>query len=387
MSAGSLRVVVAGYVVRGPLGGLAWHHLQYVMGLAALGHDVWFVEDSDDYPSCYDPVRSVTGTDPSYGLRFAAGAFEGVGLGDRWAYHDAHSNSWYGPAGGRLPELCRTADLLLNVSGVNPLRSWLTEIDARALIDTDPVFTQVRHLTDEAERARALAHTCFFTFGENFGEPGCSIPDDGLPWQRTRQPVVLDAWPLSEPPPGAPFTTVMQWDSYPAREYGGVRYGMKSESFAVVAELPSRSDATFELALGSENAPGPLLTDLGWRVRDPRIPTRDPWSYQRYLQGSAAELGVAKHGYVVARSGWFAERSAAYLASGRPVVVQDTGFSDWLPSGRGVVAFDSLDSAVEGVRDVMARHREHCRAAREVCGDVFDARRVLVDLLERALPP
>src|SRR5712691_4861573 len=130
-----LRIIILGYIVRGPLGGLAWHHLQYVLGLAALGHDVWFIEDSDDYPSCYDPARNVTDTHPSYGLRFASRAFERLGLGERWAFYDAHSLSWHGPCAKRAPTLCATADLLLNLSGVNPLRSWFCEIPARALVD------------------------------------------------------------------------------------------------------------------------------------------------------------------------------------------------------------------------------------------------------------
>ena len=136
-----LRIIVLGYIVRGPLGGLAWHHLQYVLGLVELGHDVIFVEDSDDYPACYDPARNVVDTDPSYGLDFTARTFERVGLGQRWAYYDAHTTRWLGPCAGQVLSLCASADLLLNLSGVNPLRPWLLQIPARALVDTDPVFT------------------------------------------------------------------------------------------------------------------------------------------------------------------------------------------------------------------------------------------------------
>ena len=382
-----LRILVLGYIVRGPLGGLAWHHLQYVMGLARLKHDVWFLEDSDDYDSCYDPVRNVTDRDPTYGLHFTASAFSRVGLGDRWAYYDAHTQRWLGPAAFRAPDLARTADLLLNLSCVNPLRPWFANVAQRALVDTDPVFTQIRHLSDPGAMARAREHTAFLTFGENIGTPSSSIPADGLPWQPTRQPVVLDAWPVTPGRPGGRFTTVMQWESYPAREHGGVRYGMKAESFAPYLDLPAGAgkDAVFELALGSPGAPRDLLRERGWKLRDPRRPTRDPWIYQRYLQRSKAEFGIAKHGYVASGSGWFSERTAAYLASGRPAVVQETGFSRWLPAGSGVVPFRSPAEALAGVAEVNARYPHHCRAARELAAAHFDSNRVLSDLLTRVM--
>ena len=383
----ALRIVVAGYLVRGPLGGLAWHHLQYVLGLAALGHDVLYIEDSDDYPACYDPARGVTDTDPSYGLRFAAETFDRLGLGDRWAYHDAHTSTWHGPAAEGATRTCRRADLLLNVSGVTPLRPWFESIGVRALVDTDPAFTQIRHLSEAGDRKHAEGHSAFFTFGENFGSPSCTIPDDGLPWLPTRQPIVLDAWPVTPPPTDGLFTTVMQWESYPPREYGGVRYGMKSDSLCRQLGLPSVAGPVFELAIGSENAPRPLLEERGWRLRDPLEVTRDPWSFQRYIQQSRAEFSVAKHGYVASRSGWFSERSAAYLASGRPVLVEETGFSDWMSTGTGVVPFARLEDAVGGVEEIAGRYEVHRRAAREVAAEYFDSRSVLGDLVDRAMSP
>jgi hypothetical protein len=206
-----LRIVVLGYVVRGPLGGMAWHHLQYVLGLTRLGHDVYFVEDSDDYPSCYDPDRGLTDTDPTYGLRFATAAFERLGLAERWAFYDAHAGRWHGPHEGRVRRALAGADLVLNVSGVNPLRPWLADIPVRVLIDTDPVFTQIRHLTDPAARAVTDQNTAFFSFGENIAQGTAAVPDDGLPWQPTRQPVVLEEWPVTPGPAKGMFTTVMQW--------------------------------------------------------------------------------------------------------------------------------------------------------------------------------
>ena len=380
-----LRIVVLGYIVRGPIGGLAWHHLQYVLGLRALGHDVYFVEDSDDYESCYDPARGVVDKDPSYGLQFAARAFERLGFGERWCYYDAHTDTWMGPLASHVHDVCESAELLLNLSGVNPLRSWFADIPHRALVDTDPAFTQIRHLTDSQMRALAAAHNSFFTFAENIGTDDCLVPADGLAWQPTRQPVQLDAWPVTPGRREGSWTTVMQWDSYRSREYEGRRYGMKSDSFELFVDLPTRAGPLFEIALGSESAPRDLLRAKGWRLLDPLEVTRDPWTYQEFIRSSKAEWSVAKHGYVESRSGWFSERSAAYLASGRPVLTQQTGFSDWLPRGAGLLAFETIEEALVGLEEIDDAYDHHCRAARELAEEFFDARKVLTHLVERAL--
>jgi hypothetical protein len=376
--------VVLGYIVRGPIGGLAWHHLQYVMGLAGLGHDVYFFEDSDDYPSCYDPQRQTTDQNPDYGLRFATQVFGQVGLGKRWAYYDAHTTRWLGPCAASAVEICRSADLLLNLSGVNPIRPWFLQVPHRVLVDTDPVFTQVRHLTDPASRETALQHTAFFSFGENIGSDAGRIPDDQLNWLPTRQPVVLDAWPLTPGPRNGKFTTVMQWDSYQSRAYNGVEYGMKSASFQPFMELPGSTGQTLELALGSDVAPRQQLLEAGWSLRNPLEVTRDPSSYQHYIQQSKAEFSVAKHGYVVSHSGWFSERSACYMASGRPVLVQETGFSEWLESGAGVLAFSTPEEAIAGIEEINSDYEHHCQSARELVHAYFDAKDVLSALIRCA---
>src|SRR5262245_59625558 len=162
-----LRIVVLGYLVRGPIGGMAWHHLQYLLGLKAMGHDVLFLEDSDDYPSCYDPSTHTVTTDPTYGLTFATRVFERLDLDENWAYYDSHKNAWHGPAARRALAFIGNADMLIDISGVNPIRNSLENIPTRVLIATDPAFTQVRHLTNESARSRALQHTAFFSFGES----------------------------------------------------------------------------------------------------------------------------------------------------------------------------------------------------------------------------
>lgn len=372
-------------MVRGPIGGLIWHHLQYVLGLAKLGHEIYFLEDSDDYPGCYNPQDNSLSTDPSFGLEFVNRTFERFGLEDRWSYFDAHTDRWFGLSADRVRDICASTDVLLNLSAVNPLRSWFDKVTRRVFVDTDPAFTQIRHLQDPAARSLAAAHTSFFSFAENIGRPDCLVPDDGFHWQPTRQPIVLDAWPVTQGDPKAPWTTVMQWDSYTGREHDGKRFGMKSESFKPYFDLPRTGDQRFELAVGSPSAPRESLTSHGWKVSNPLEVIRDPWDYQKFIQGSKGEWTVAKHGYVASRSGWFSERSAAYLASGRPVVTEDTGFSSWLPVAEGVLPFNSKGSAISALEAIDEDYEFQCRSARMVAEQYFDSEQVLNSLLERVL--
>jgi hypothetical protein len=377
----ALRIIVCGYIVRGPIGGLVWHHLQYLLGLRRLGHEVLFIEDSDDHASCYDPRTGETTTDASYGLKFARRTFEEIGFGGGWAYHDAHTRSWHGPIADRAVELCARADLLLNLSEMNPLRPWLAGIPRRVLIDTDPAFTQARHLMDSRRADLAAGHTDFFTYATNVDGEDCDLPDDGFPWRPTRQPLMLEATRAKPGRPGARYTTVMIWDSYPRLTLNGRSFGRKAESFPPYFDLPSRTDAELELAIGG-SAPRDLLHRKGWHICDPRPMTNDLNAYERFIERSKAEFSLAKHAYVVTRSGWFSERSVAYLASGRPVVLQDTAFSAWLKAEQGVRAFSTPNEAIDGIREIDHDYGIHCKAARQVAAENFDSDRVLMNLLE-----
>jgi hypothetical protein len=379
-----LRIVVLGYIIRAPLGGLAWHHLQYVVGLARLGHDVLFIEESDDYPSCVHPDHDVD-DDPNEGLAFAEDAFERLGVAGRFAYYDAPRQKWLGPAARLAREFCAGAQVVLNISGINPVRPWWRDVPIRILIDTDPAFMQIRHLESEQARALANAHNAFFTFGEKFADRDCSIPDDGFPWRPTRQPVVLDAWRMTRPPQDRPFTTVMQWDSYESLDHHGRQYGMKSASFQQFVDLPRRCNIPLLLGIGGNSHSAQKKLEVhGWLARNAIEFTRDPWQYQHFIRQSAGEFSVAKHGYVVSNSGWFSERSANYLASGRPVILQDTGFSDVLPTGEGLLAFTTPQQAVECLESVRKDLERHSAAARAIAAAYFDSNKILSDLLAQS---
>lgn len=372
------RIVVLGYIVRGPLGGLSWHHLQYVLGLKEIGHEVLFVEDSDDYPSCYNPETNTVSEDPAYGLRFIDDLFRKFDIGQHWSYFDAHKNEWFGRSEKFIMNFCRKADIVLNLSGVNPWREWWGKIPSRVFIDTDPAFTQIRNLTDAGYKNLTSVHNCFFTFGENIGKNICSIPDDGFNWLPTRQPVYLNAWQISTPQQNSKWTTVMQWDSYKTGIYNGKEYGMKSASFDKFIKLPGYlPDTKFKLAIGSESAPVDRLEKSGWEVISSLIPSKSPRSYQEFIQCSKGEWSVAKEGYVSSNSGWFSERSLCYMASGKPVVVQDTGFSNNLETGKGLFAFSTLDEAIEAIKIVNDNYNFHCLHARQIVENNFNSENVL----------
>lgn len=386
VSAQKLNIVILGYLVRGPLGGLAWHHLQYVLGLVRLGHQVTYLEDSDDYASCFEPQQCQMTINPTYGLNFIKQSFQSIGLPAIWAYHDAHTSTWHGPKAESAVAACRDADVLLNLSGVNPLRYWLEGIPVRVLVDTDPVFTQLRHLDEAAAMVCAKKHNVFLSFAENIQRVDCTVPDDGLAWQPTRQPVVLNCWTNSCDPESQRFTSVMQWDSYSERRYRGRHYGMKSASFKPFMNLPERLNQShgvqLELALGSHSAPRDRFQEHGWHLQDPLEITRSIDSYRTYIQGSIGEIGIAKHGYVISNSGWFSERSANYLACGRPVVVQDTGFGTWLKADEGVLAFTTPEQAADALISVREELPLHSEAARAIAVDYFDSARVLNTMLD-----
>jgi hypothetical protein len=211
------------------------------------------------------------------------------------------------------------------------------------------------------------------------------VPNDGFDWQATRQPIVLDCWPVEPPNPDAPLTTVMQWDSYRSQRHAGLEYGMKSTSFKPMMQLPQHVNARLEIALGSAGAPRELLERCGWNLRDPLEITRTPWSYQQYIRDSLGEFSIAKQGYVAAQTGWFSERSAAYLASGRPAILQDTGFSRLLPTGSGLLPFHDASSAAAAIESLRADPIAHHEHARRMAEEYFASARVIDHLLERSL--
>lgn len=369
-----MRLVVSGMVAADPhQGGATWAVLQYVLGFREQGHDVILVE----------PVGDQQLDDAGVVAYFAevAGTF---GLEGRSALVSGHRS-----IGLPYPELCglvRTADALFNISGMLTDPEMLDPVPVRVYLDLDPAFVQLWHT--EGIDMRLEGHTHFVTVGLGMGSADCHVPTCGRAWTTTLPPVVLRYWPPRPPMPAtanAGFTTVGNWRGYGSVTHEGRFHGQRAHSFRPLMALPRLAGGRFAPALAihpGEVADLRALRENGWELRDPVSEAGTPAAYQRFLQSSVAEIGVAKSGYVVSGSGWFSDRSAAYLASGRPVVAQDTGFSRHLPTGDGLLAFDDVDGAAAAVAEVRGNHPYHCRAARDFAEEHLDARRVLDRLLE-----
>ena len=233
-----MQIVILGYIVRSPYGAICWHHFQYVLGFIKLGHEVLFIEDSDDYPGYYNYLS--TQAAKSHGFTFTNTLFDRFGLKDKWSYHDALSGDWFGLSKQKVFDFCAKTDVVFNLSGINPVREWWVKIPCRVYLDTDCAFTQIKFLQDKALLELAQSHTSHFSLGENIGEPDCTVPSAGFYWKTTRQPVVVDVWKPASLTPYAKWTTIMHWDSYPAVEHNGRSYGMKSQAFAEYLSLPEQ---------------------------------------------------------------------------------------------------------------------------------------------------
>jgi len=405
----SLRVVVTGLIAQHPrMGGITWHYLQYVLGLKQLGHDVYYVEDSGEFPYNLDGGPSGTdwiATDCAENVSCLAGTMARFGLQDRWAYRFPLTSEWFGLPDAKRREILKSADLLLNVSGSLEWPEDYRAIPRVVYIDTDPVITHIKLAGGPSEfSARVEAHDRHFSFGES---PSDLMPATRFRWEPTRQPIALSEWRPSTPR-GDRFTTVMNWTSYEPLTWSGRTYGQKDLEFGRFLDLPARvPHARLELAISrlqylkwpSSEAPSPVdgepepaaresplsfLTRAGWRVVDSLTECADLESYRRYIESSKGEWSVAKNAYVVGRPGWFSERSACYLAAGRPVVVQDTGFAEVLPTGDGIVTFGNTQEAAEAIEAVETDYTRHAEAARAIAEAHFDAGSVLEHLIARS---
>ena len=386
-----MRVVVTGLVATYPVGGVAWDYLQYVLGFHALGCEVYYLEDTGRW--VYDPAEQTFVPDVRANAGYLARALAQLdpALAGCWSVR-ASDGSYHGLDAAAVARACAGADLFLNVSGACWLRDEYRTARVAAYLDSDPCYSQAKlaavdagETDPEVVRSAGLIrrHDVFFTLGEHIGAEDCLIPTCGLTWLPTRQPIHLPSWPVT-PGGGGPFTTVMSWAIEPtAPVVGGRAFGGKDVEFLRFLDLPSRTSETLEVAL-SGNAPRARITAAGWRLRDPRPVSATLDDYRAYLQGSRGELSVAKNAYVATRSGWFSTRSAAYLACGRPVVLEDTGFSRHVATGPGLHAFTTAEEAVDALAAVRRDHAAACAHARAVAEAEFAAERVLARLLSDA---
>jgi hypothetical protein len=374
-------IVFSGMIAADPgQGGATWAVLQYLLGLRRLGHEVVFVE----------PIKAERILPPAAPLAESANAtyFRSVmaefHLEENAALLLAETKTTVGLSYDDLLRLTARADVLINVSGMLDDESLCSRIPVRLYLDLDPAFIQIWHSTYGIDMGFAR-HTHFATVGLSIGRDSCPIPTCGLAWIPTFQPIFLDEWPVAHHIEYPALTTIANWRGYGSVKHQGVHYGQKAHSLREFFPLPMLTIERFLLALSIH--PGEVkdlesLEENRWELVDPAKVASTPSSYRNFIQHSKAEFGIAKSGYIRSRSGWFSDRSVAYLASGRPVLAHATGFNEWLPTGKGLFSFSNIDSALDAIRELNGNYDQHCAAARHIAEEYFESHRVLSRLLD-----
>lgn len=381
------KAIVTGMIASYPVGGVVWDYGQYALGLEQMGYEVYYLEDTGW--ENYNPVRGEYGSDCSYSVSYLAQslAMLSPALGQRWFFRNMDGTT-HGISPEELRKVIAEADLFLNVSGGTLLRDEYMSCRNKILVDTDPGWNHFRNYPRWDANPNwhgshgYRAHDHFFTYAERLGKPDCRLPDMGISWYPTRPPVVMDCWHAL--PPGDTWTTVMTWKNFQETiEYQGVTYGTKEMEFGKFQDVPRRVAAKFELAAGGAKAPVGDWKAEGWIIQSAPEVSSTGSIYRHYIQQSRGEFSVAKNVYVDTRSGWFSCRSVCYLAAARPVVVQDTGFSEIIPTGSGLFSFSTIEQAAHALTEIEHAYEKHQKAAVELARAYFSAPVVLGGMLER----
>jgi hypothetical protein len=380
-----LRIVILGTMGQVPFGGQTWLYLNWIRGFSRLGHDVFYVEDDPAW--AYDPIQNTRTADGVYALKHVSQSLERIGLPDHWALRrpDRPGACW-GMKSEQIDALYSSCDVLFNVVGATDLSEKQLQAPLRVYIQTDPVTAELRLANgDEHTREAFGNHHYLFTYGENYGADDCAVPLNGLTYYKTRQPIDLDLWPMFFDANARYFTTIGNYRQTGSDvEYNGKTYHWsKHHEWEKFIDLPSRTSQEFELAMMPEAKDQEFLRKHGWKLAHPFEMSLDVFgAYPDYIRRSRGEFTVAKDQNVRMRSGWFSERDVCYLASGKPVIAQDTGFSNILPIGSGLFAFRKIEDVLEALQAIHSDYEGHCRAARKVAEDYFDAEKVTTKILE-----
>lgn len=384
-----MKIVFAGIIGRYPWGGVTWCSLTYLLGLRRLGHEVYYLEDTCECN--FDPDINAYATEPGYALRYINESLEPFGFGKNWCYID-YNNNHHGMSRQACNDVCASADMLIVLSGgVWNWRDEYVKIPKKLYIDTDPGFTQLslaKAINESGTKSDSKWYAEFFrqydyhfTFGGNINGSDCNLPNTGFNWIPTTQPVSLEHWAVPPPLPSRmTWTTVMTWKMESYTDVGG----NKDQEFQKVLDLANRCKAAggpeFEIAVNGDDN---ILADNGWRCTDAQSASRDLWRYHNYLSSSRGEFSVAKTTYVSTRCGWFSDRTACYLAAGKPAVVQETGQSKWLPTGNGLLIWSTPDEAYEHLIRVEKDYDHHAKAAVAIAAEYLESTRVISDLLRK----
>jgi hypothetical protein len=376
-------------IARLPAPGLIWQTVQYLVGFRRLGYDPYYVEAHGGTPrDLMHGVREKGDHGSAEAAAFIASIMRQFDFEDRWVFHSRFDGDRYcGLTEAQTKALYRSAALIINYHGSTVPLPEHAETGRLVYLETDPVGLEIELHRQYREALTFVApHRAFFTWGLNYGNPDCKVPmPDGLTFRHSPPAILPDLWDEYADPRNHAFTTVGNWrQPGAARLDGEVYHWSKHLEFLKFIDLPSRTSQTFELALGAPSYTEEdfqLLASHGWRVLDAAVVSGSLPSYRQYVCSSRAEFTVAKDQNVRLRSGWFSERSATYLAAGRPVVTQETGFSNVLPTGCGLFGFSTMDDILEAVDAINSDYATHSRAAIEIARDYFSYEVVLPRLL------
>jgi hypothetical protein len=374
-----LRLVVLGMMGRLPFGGQTWLYLNWLRGLAANGHDVFYVEDDTVWP--YDPVQNTITDDCGYAVRHVESCMERVGLGGRWAFRLAdRAGACWGMSSVELDDLYRSCDALLNIVGATDLRGEQLAARFRVYVETDPVTSELKLDQGDAHTWEAYRkHHAVVTYGENYGAADCGVPLCGIDFKKTRQPIDLELWPMAFDAGAKYFTTIGNYrhEGMDVTWRGDTYRWSKHHEWERFIDLPTRTRQPLEVAMKISGEDQRALEAAGWRVVPAMEMSLDIFGrYPEYFRRSRAEFTVAKDQNVRLRSGWFSERDACYLASGKPVISQDTGFGNVIPTGNGLFAFTRMEQVLEAIERINSDYRAQCEAARALAVEYFDAKKV-----------
>ncbi len=384
------RLIVMGFMGSCPIAGVVWQHIHYIVGLLRLGHDVYYIEDSARIP--YNPETFDVNNDYTYAAKVLDRLARQFGFEGRWGFCARYLPDT--PTAGlslkKIQQLYRDADAILNVCGSQEFNDDLLQSDRLLYIESDPGLEQIKVDQGNQNTIDYLRrHHALFTFGENVGTKKFPVPLHGFKWLPTRQPIVTDFWKTGRgPASSAVFTSIANWSTSGLKdiEWRGQKYlWSKSREFIRFVAAPKKAGEPFELATDiREPKMREKFARHGWRFRSPHDLSSDFDAYRDYIRGSKAEFTVAKDQYVRLKTGWFSDRSGCYLAAGRPVITQETGFTEHYGNNGGLFAFRSLGEIGPAVQSINADYKRHSRAARAVAREVFEAEKVLASLLERA---
>lgn len=369
---------------RCPYGGQTWLYLNWLRGLAANGHEVWYVEDDTVWP--YDPEQNTVTDDCQYALRHISNCMERAGLSGMWAYRLAdRPNACWNLSSAQLDELYESCDALLNIVGATDLRGQQLAAKFRVYVETDPVTAELRlDEGDEHTKEAFNNHHAIVTYGEKYGAPDCGVPQCGLSFKKTRQPIDLELWPMAYDENAKYFTTIGNYrqNGSDVTWKGETYRWSKHHEWEKFMTLPGKTTQPFELAMGCTAEEKKMLESAGWKIVPPFEMSLDIFGhYPEYFRRSRAEFTVAKDQNVRLKSGWFSERDACYLASGKPVISQDTGFSNLLPTGQGLYAFTQMDQVLSAIDRINSNYKKECEAARDIAREWFDAKKVAGKML------